>query len=359
MTELKSLLKVNGGYLTGLLAVIIIFCGITIVNNPSKWWITLVAIGVLGLIGFLFLNAMVFVKFLVAFVGTILLSGYAFKLGTMADDTGSSGPLWSLSGLFLFFACWALTSYISSSKAKWGLIAGAEIIFFGLVYILMSISFKPVLAVIFGLIVSLCYFIMFYKFGKGNRYKKSEMPINILTEDFATKVEKTLDDDESMKAFGDAEKNEGSIVLFKDKAFVLYPVMIEQNFGTTGKKKKQTLSYKGKPIDSWLLTVFDKEVPFFGTKNSDIMLVVFDISSGNGKEPKVIAVNIPDSRKSIPVGVLPGKGLLKKKGDVYKAINNAFGRYIKPLNEKQKKALHGLGYSDTSTANETTKKEND
>lgn len=352
-------LKQNGGLLTVFAVALIFVSGITIIDSPSNWWVAALAVAVFFVTIFLFMNARVFLKVIAAAVVTLMLSSFAFKIGSFADPQGTGGLVWMCATLFLFFGCMAFSYMVSSGKSRWGTLMAVQILAFLATYS-FSIGFVSVgLGTISGLIVGFASFVFLYKFSSASRFNKKGMPRNLLTEELSDSIAIAANetDMESVVLAGKKEST-GSMLVWNDKAYILHPVLIETAFTAIGRKARR-LGYRGKNINPWLINLAFTEAPVWKSRGANMMTVLVDLENKNGNEPKVIGVSLPDTKRKLPIGVLPGRMLKAKNPEVleraFEMLEDEFAEFVKPLNDKQKRALGRIGRieDDSDTVDDT------
>lgn len=340
-------LRQNGGMLTIFAVVLICISGITLVENPANWWISAVAITAFFITVFLYMNARVFIKIGIASISTILLSSFAFKIGSYADPNGTGGLVWMCAVLFLFFGCLSFSYLVSSGKSRWGTLIGTQIITFGITYI-VSVGFENVLlGTAVGLILGFVFFAVVYKLSGASRFSKSGMPVNLLTDNFIDSTSIAAEEN-AMDSFviAGSKDETGSMVIWRDKAYLLHPIVMDKAFSAVGRKADK-LGYNRKSVNPWLINVSFKETPVWKSRGANIMTVLVDLKNANGKEPRVIGVALPDTKRKLPVGVLPGKIFESKDPEKLRAafemLEDEFSDFVKPVTEKQKNALSRFG----------------
>jgi hypothetical protein len=345
--SLLDTLKQNGGMFTIFAVVLITISGITLVENPSNWWITVAALSAFFVTIFLYMNARVFIKVGVASLTTILFSSFAFKIGSYADPNGTGGLVWMCAVLFLFFACLAFSYLVSSGRSRWGSLIGTQIIAFGATYI-TSVAFENVLlGTLIGLTTGLAHFFVIYKLSGASRFSKKGMPVNSLTEDFISSATIAADEN-AMDSFVIAGRKPetGSIVTWGEKAYLLHPVIMDRAFTAVGRKADK-LGYNRKNVNPWLINVSFQETPVWKSRGANIMTVLVDLKNANGNTPRVIGVSLPDTKRKLPVGILPGKMLQTnnpaKLQKAFEILEDEFGDFTKSITEKQKFALSRFG----------------
>lgn len=348
-------LRQNGGMFTIFAVALICISGITIVENPANWWISAASVSAFFVLVFLYMNARVFIKIGIASITTILLSSFAFKVGSYADPNGTGGLVWMCAVLFLFFGCLAYSYLVSSGRSRWGTLIGTQFIAFSTTYI-TSVAFENVLlGTAIGLALGFISFFAIYKLSGSSRFSKSGMPVNKLTEDFINSAIIAADEN-AMDSFviTGYKPETGSIVVWREKAFLLHPVVMDKAFSAVGRKADK-LGYNQKSVNPWLINVSFQETPVWKSRGANIMTVLVDLKNANGREPRVIGVALPDTKRKLPVGVLPGKIFTSKDPEklqkAFEMLEDDFGDFAKPITEKQKAALSRFGVPVTVEEN--------
>lgn len=345
--SLLDTLKQNGGMFTIFAVILICISGITLVENPSNWWITVVSLLAFFVTVFLYMNARVFIKIGVAGITTILLASLAFKVGSYADPTGTGGLVWMCAVLFLFFACLAFSYLVSSGRSRWGSMIGTQMIAFGATYVLAVGLESVLLGTLIGLLVGVAFFVIVYKLSGASRFSKKGMPVNSLTEDFinsatAAAYENSMD---SVVIYG-RKPETGSVVIWAEKAYLLHPITMNKAFSAVG-RKLDNLGYARKSINPWLINISFQEVPVWKSRGANIMTVLVDLKNANGNTPRVVGVSLPDTKRKLPVGILPGRLLQsnnpEKLQKAFETLEEEFGDFTKSITEKQKAALSRFG----------------
>lgn len=345
--SLLDTVKQNGGMFTIFAVILICISGITLIENPSNWWITVASLFAFFILIFLYMNARVFIKIGVASIATILLSSFAFKIGSYADPNGTGGLVWMCAVLFLFFACLAFSYLVSSGRSRWGSSIGTQIIAFGATYI-TSVAFENVLlGTLIGLTIGLVQFFVVYKLSGASRFSKKGMPVNSLTEDFITSAAVAAEEN-AMDSFVIAGRKPetGSVVIWREKAYLLHPVIMDRAFTAVGRKADK-LGYNRKNVNPWLINVSFQETPVWKSRGANIMTVIVDLRNANGNTPRVIGVSLPDTKRKLPVGILPGRMLQTNNPDklrkAFELLEEEFADFTKSITVKQRAALSRFG----------------
>lgn len=357
----EELLRKNGQILTGFTCLLIIMVGVTLVNDPSRWWVSLAAVALFGAVVFLFLNARVLIKATVALLATLMEAAWAFKIGSVSDYQGSGGTAWMLSILISFFTVLAISYTIPSSRSRWGTATMTTTASFFFVYLVAVGGFPLSWAALVSGVLNVAFFILIYRFGRKSSYKILDMPMVNMDEDVQEKIIS------SVKEYGwgavpTKGKLRGGVLIWNQRnAFVLSTVNLPQKFGISFKgrraKGERHLTYNGKNINPWLMNIAFQMIPYWRTKGADIMLVLLDRRDGNGKEAKTIGVQLPDTKGRVPVGIMPAQHYLERNKfpELAKAIEEEFGGYVRELTPRQLKALDMMLPEEAESDQETDK----
>lgn len=338
-------LKENGRLLTVFASLAIIISGLTLIQAPSKWWIALLAVTGFFLALFLFLNARVVIKVIFASVLTVVLSAVAFNVAIISEPLGSASLLWFLGHYVVFFFCLSVSYFLPSGQSRWTTIAVAIAVYFGLTWFLAITLNSLFWPAILCILIAAGAFVLLYLFGGRSRFSGKTMPKHMSTETLSENILKAA----ALSDFNVREisSEDNSFLLWGDRAYVIYPIEMEQALGVTGRKKRIQLSYRGKAINSWLRFLSFTKNPYFRTRGAESMLVLLDMKNANGTEFKTIGVSMPDSRAITPVGIMPGKLLLateeKALKKAFSHLDSSFESFSRDLTEKQKTSLAKIG----------------
>ena len=334
--DVKILLRQNGLILTILASATIIITGIAIVEDPSRWWVFLLGMLAVGAGVLLLINARTVVKAIVAVGLTLVESAYGFRLGATGDATGVGGTFWMMSTIALLFAMLSVSYIVPSIASRWNVITVMLIVHFMLVFSIGIATLNMVLSSIVSFFLCVILFVLLYRFAPKNLYKDEKMPI--VQWDGETLNE--LYNEALQLGYGaqKIEKKHGSGLLVWNESycFLLIPIVMSQSFGIGGGFKKSGLVYQGKNITPWLFRLVAYFTPTRRTRGANIMTVLLDTRGANGKDAKTIGVSLPDSKRKIPVGMLPAKDLINNyKKLLTKVFGNDFANFNQKLTEKQ------------------------
>ena len=352
-------LKGNGTLLTTAAVTLIVISGVSIVDSRNNWWVTALAVLGFFVTTFLFMNARVVIKStLVTFV-ILFLSASAFQIGVALDATGMAGLLWMGQILFMFFALLSYSYVANSGRSRWGLLATSQFLAFFVTYILLIAQLNSTISVIAGLLSGSLFFVFFYKFFGKAKVKASKAPTNKLTNEFVEEIiqgfEKSGWDATALPDKGEG----GGVLVWNDRAYFLYPVIMDEPFGVMGRKHPK-LAYHRKNITPWLLSVAFNRIPLWRARGADITLVLVDLKRMNGKETKVIGAGMPDTNRKLPVGVIPSPHSLTVKSSIptiIQEIETNMKDFKRNLTDKQKLALLRIGRTSETAENVSDKED--
>lgn len=339
-----EMIRDNGRLFTIFSIAIIVVSGIAIVENRDNWWILVIGVISVFAIFFLYMNARVFIKITVVALINLFLSTTAFQVGSFADQTGTGGLVWMSSTFFTFFTSLAISYGLTSAKSRWGTLGVSTILGFIVTYVLGVGGLNVSLSALIGSLLSIVSFVIFYKMGNKNKYLISEMPTNLLTEELEEKVLKVFTDNGwNATSLKDPEEDSGTILIWEDRGYVLYPVFLDEAFSSIETKRTTMLGYKENNVNPWLLNLVFTKLPIWKSRNANLNLILLDMNNNNGKIARVIGVNVPDTKRKIPVAIIPAKSLLLDKTDQQdqdvvdeKLTNNDSQSTNKRLSNRQK-----------------------
>lgn len=344
-SSIVQTLKENANLITAFTALVVLFSGIAIVNNPSQWWVPLIGISSIFLIIFLMMNARVIIKSTVAFIAIILLASFGLQLGFFYDPLGSAGFSWMSITIAIPLALLGISYLFPRGRSRWGSLTASSIAGFFTTYILLFAPLNIYIDILIGALVNIAFFLVpYYVFGK-TRYKKDIMPQNGLTKNALNSITTGLmNDGWNVSVLNyDEESNEGQVLTWKDnKAFLLVPSVLDNELTLIGSAKKPSLGYNGKSINPWLLNIIYNKIPSLRSKNAPITPVILDMRSSNGNNARSIGASLPDTKKRIPVVISPALNAIqnnRKMADVMDMIIRESSEYSHDLKPKHLKAL--------------------
>lgn len=345
VSTVKRAIMQHGGLFTMFAVVFILFTGITLFNNPGNWWIiALIVIGLFSLI-FLFMNARVVIKSTLSIVLTIMLGGFGFSFAALADPTSSSALSWPMATLFLFFASLAASYALPSGRSRWGSIMVAQFAMFFTGMITTMATINATLGVIVGTFLGSVIFGFLHFFTSASRAKREHMPLNVIDDDLRRKlVEGATKTGYEFVDLSDHETDRGGFLVWKDRAYLLYPIKMSQPLSVVGRRKPK-LGYKARSINPWLLNVAFKETPVWRARGADIMVVLVDTHGHGGGDTDVLGADLPDTKKQMAIGLTPGRSLTDTSGKpetLYQTIEQHFAPWVGQLSKKQRTALQKM-----------------
>ena len=339
--ELGALFSRNGTLFTGFAVLLIIVSGVTVIDDSSKWWVSIVAVLSLAVVAFLFMNARVFIKAAVTLFLLSVLGSYAFKIGATLDPVGLGGSLWMTTMIATFFVCLAVSYLRQSARSRWGAAGLTLVLHFILTLLLTTSGVTVPIAVCISTTASFIVFSLLYFYGRGSRFKALEMPVVTLSEETAENLKKAAIET-GRGGWRRKVKHSDSVVVWNEEvAFQLLEVEFTQKLGVGGGRRSTYLTHLGNNINPWLLQIVNRFVSLWGVRNADLLLVLLDTNNKNGDKPKVIGVETPDSKRKVAVGILPAKHLLSesKHEKLFSTIEKEFGDFALKLTPRQLNAL--------------------
>ena len=346
-------IKTNGSLLTVFAIALILVSGITLVDNPGNWWVSVLSVLAFCAIVFIFMNARVIIKVLFVGVLTLFLSTWGFQIGSIVEPRTGGGLVWMTSTLFCFFFLMSLSYLMASGVSRWGTIGIATTLGFASAYIMIAFRVPVIWSALLGIPVALMVFSFFYKLTRKTRFKTIDMPTNVLDDTLVETIIRgaELAGWESTVLRDDEES--GSVLVWRDRAYLLHPVRMDEAFGTIG-RKNDSLGYKGKNINPWLLHLALKKAPLWRARGAQITPVLLDMRNKSGSRDKIriIGAGLPDTKKKLPVGLIKAKVLLSKNDekteDLLSIIDGELSPFVHPISDKQYLALARIGKTNKS-----------
>lgn len=348
---LLEAIKEHGTWFTISAVALVVILGVTLVNDPSKWWVSL-AIAV-GLSVFLFTaaNGRVVLKA----IGSIFVLGMtiagAASMGTMVATVPLFGLTWPIYQLSSYLLALALSYVVYSGRGRWTYLGLMAIGQFGITAFLLIVNADPHLSAIIGALLALGGFAAAYFFNSKTRVSKL-MPKTGFSREF---LEALIHGAEKLgvelRIIPARRGLDSHVLVYGDRAVILYPIAMSQAFSVVGRKASR-LGYMAKDINPWLLRLSFFSSPSWKARGASPSLVLVDVNRKNGGEGKVIGVSLPDSKRKAVVGIQPAPPSRKDRDSYGERLITSSMRlmedYTLELTAKQKAALSkvGLGKAD-------------
>jgi len=344
-------IKRHGTWFTISMVVLVLVFGITVVNDPSKWWIGLAVAAGISLFIFTAANGRVVLKAIGSlFVLAMSVAG-ATSMGAFVATVPLFGLTWPVYQLSTYLLALAVSYVVYSGRGRWTYLGLMAIAQFLLTALLLVINADPPIAAILSAFVAISGFFLAYFFNGRTRVSK-HMPASGFSTEFAEALIRGAEKLDLNLRFVPGRRNiDSHILIYGDDALILYPVELDQAFGAIG-RRAQKLGYKGQDINPWLLRLSFFSSPSWKSRGASPALVLVDVNRKNGGEGKIIGISLPDSKRKAVVGIQPAPPSRKDR-DSYgeRLIRNAqelMADYSTELTPRQKAAIAkvGLGKED-------------
>ncbi len=361
-------IKRHGTWFTVSVVGIILALGFTLVSDPSKWWVALAISGGLSIFIFTAANGRVVLKAIGSIFVLLLSVAGAASMGSMVVTVPIFGLTWPVAQIAVYLFALALSYVVYSGRGRWTYLGLMAISQFALTSLLVILNADPHLSMLVGGLMGLVGFALAYLLNGRTRVSRL-MPESGFSREFVEAVARGAEKlDVSFRVVPARRGIDSHLLVYGERAIILYPVALEQAFGAIGRRASK-LGYKGKDINPWLLRLSFFTSPSWKSKGASPSLVLVDTERKNGGEGKIIGVALPDSKRRAVVGIQPAPPSRKDR-DSYgeRLIAASFALmedYSLELTEKQKLALSkvGLGredlaeFSDSADGPETTLEE--
>lgn len=354
-TSLQEVVYTNSNLLVAFTTVLILVSGISVIDNPSRWWVPVLSLIALMTTVFMFMNFRVVIKGTVAVVMTAMLSSFAFTGGSLADPYGLGGVIWMGLVWALLFACLAWSYARQSGRSRWAVVMVTQMTSFLVSYSLVLSSVSVAISSVIGSIVGLVMFIIVYSVMGRNHFRAKNVPSNSMDDKLAGTLVDSADFIGWNSALIPEKDGKGSVLVWnEDHAYMIHPVLMSSPFGTIG-RKSQRLSYNRKSITPWLNHLVYNKVPVWRSRGADITVILLDLNRRNGDKIRVISQPVPDSKKVIPVVVAPVSRVRKpsKIAAILQDVDKMLADSKRILSYSQLKALSGIGDTGEDKAADT------
>lgn len=326
----------NAGLLTGFTVAFILATGLTLNVAPDLWWIPATLVAVSAVVFFIFANARVLFKVVVAVIVTIIASSLSFQMGVMMNPYSGAPLLWFSSYWFVFFLALSFSYWYIRGRSRWGSLILSVFLSFCVAYVVGISTLSSLLSALSTIVVGVLTFVLAYTMSRKTRYSMADMPININT---ATIEHNIVSDARKHGYHVRLVKNDTQeyYLVWKERAYAVLPVVMDENFGllTTRRGKSLGLSYHDRSVNPWLIDqVFNKTLSW-KKGATDAMLILVDVKEANNKNPGQIMVQLPDTKKSVIVGITDGGMLLDKnmKKSFVSTMDDTFKEFAHDLSE--------------------------
>lgn len=350
-SPLLEAIKEHGTWFTISAVSLVVIFGITLVNDPSKWWIGLAVAAGISIFLFTAANGRVVLKA----IGSLFVLGLSIAgagaVGALVTTVPLFGLTWPVYQLAVYLLALALSYVVYSGRGRWTYLGLMAIGQFALTALLVVINTDPHISAILGGLVAFGGFAAAYFLNGRTRVSKL-MPQSGFSRDFLEALIRGAEKLELELRIIPARRGiDSHVLIYDERAVILYPVALDQGFGAIGRRMSR-LGYHGKDINPWLLRLSFFTSPSWKSRGASPSLVLVDVNKKNGGEGKVIGISLPDSKRKAVVGIQPAPPSRKDR-DSYgeKLISNSLrlmDDYSLELSPKQKIALSkvGLGKGD-------------
>lgn len=342
LNDVKDTIEENSRLLTITSVLLVIFTGITLVDNPEKWWIAALTVVGFAFMFFIFMNARVVIKSILSFVIMTFTAVSAYQTGLVISPGTNYSVTWLLAVVFVFFASISLSYFIRTINSRWLPVTLGYLTSYFSVLLFFVITGETIISL--GVIAGLMVFVFAYKTGRKARFSKNKMPQSIEDEETMSKLVKTLSNENwNVRPFHNKTGNRNNILVWNDDyAFILHMIDLQQSFTNIARRKGQKLGYLGKDINSWLINTAFRNTPVWRANGVTMNFVLVDVKSSNGSETKVISGALPDTKGILPIGIVSYRDRVRKK-DLSKELIKAFSPFTQKLSARDKAKLNKIG----------------
>lgn len=346
-SSLLEAIKAHGTWFTISAVAIVVILGITLVNDPTKWWIALVVALGLSLFLFTVANGRVVLKAIGSLVVLLFSVAGANSLGATVDTVSFLGLVWPSAQIATYLLALALSYAVYSGRGRWTYLGLMALSQFAITSGFLMFGADSYISVGGAALASFGGFTAAYLFN-GRTRVSSKMPETGFSQEFLEALVKGAAQSGKKVRIVPARKGiDSHLIVYDKRAVIIYPVALEQAFGILGRRGSR-LGYRNKDINPWLLRLSYFTSPSWKTRGASPALVLVDVNRKNGGEGKIIGVSLPDSKRKAAVGVQPAPPSRKDRDDYgRRIIANSF-RLMRDfeleLTDKQLDRLSRVGY---------------
>lgn len=356
--NLRDTLASNGTLFTLFAIALIVISGVTLVDNPSNWWVSVASVLAFALVVFLFTNARVVIKVVLVTALNVFLASYAFQFGSIMDPQGVGGLVWMAATMFTFFALISLSYLVPSGTSRWGAIGLATVLGFCTTYACSTVAVPVALAALLGALVAGTTFLLRYRLNRRTMVQFGKMPPNVLTGMVAEGLAEGAHMAGWESTILQGEGETGSVLIWRDRAYLFHPVRMDSPLGVLGFRGEK-LGYQGKNINPWLIHLALREAPLWRARGAQVSVVLLDLTglaTGVSQPMKVIGASLPDTQKRLPIGLVRAVGLKGRSSaslaeaaeDLISMVDDEMAPFVGTVTDRQYLALSRIGVTEES-----------
>ena len=345
----------------------VLLAGVNLVDGKTTWWAPLVAFAGLVIVLFLSTNAGVVIK--IALVVLLVMALVSVAVMSSSFGTGVGGVLWGVSILALAFACLSYSYLLVPFRSRWNALGVGVCADFAVSLAVSALGVSNMLWVsAAGWAAGAALFYMMIR-PRSRKRAYEGMPVNYMGErewrlianNISAENEVGLECDYRVDVI-DRSRNKGGVLAWSSHLFYIHPVSVNTPFGVGGKKLwkgRETVSYGGRDITPWVERLM-VDVVRPASAGLPAVLVVLDMNRRAAREPRTLTIPLADSRRRMPVLVIPASKLDLERGAVnlVAAMEDMVGSALPVLTSRQVKrlsALHGEGAEEEDEDGEETR----
>lgn len=342
--DISSFVSRHATFLTWATVIGVVVVGTTIIDNPGQWWVAVLAVVLVFGSLFAIVNARALVKMLVSVVLMLIQAMWAFRIGSIAHPEDSTAALWLLATAVSFFGALTFSYWKPSRNSRWTWTTLSLLVAFAVTFGMLTYALPGSLSVVVGVLAGWLMFGATYP-GWLSRRKARNMPPLQASDELLRNIGEAARPHGWGVVRGRKSKHGSSVLVWDDeKAFLLTTMAFKQKFGVGGGKRKQFLTYRGDDITSWLWNSLSELSPRQRMRGASPLLVILDSTNGNGRDPRVMGVSLPDSKAQLPVAVMSAREFLDRGNylQLLRRVKEEFGGYTADLDSRSIYALDSL-----------------
>lgn len=323
---------------------LVLLTGLSAVNGGNFW---MAAIGVLTLTGVVVLtrsNRGVVAPALIA-LASIVAASLAAQLFLFFDFTGIASVSLLAGVLVAGLLATSLSLEFPRPASRWSTFFWSMIMAFAVAYLSVTsgvLSSFPRMStgIVSGVSFLFVYCILYY--GPFIRFVYRNMPEGVVEDSYLSRrIAKWLE-----RGDADFVQGEDFFTVWSNSAddekaygFTLIPIRAEESLSSVKRRKGNMVSYRGRPVNNWMLTEVYKKSSRGVHKGSHFTPIFVDVLN-NVKSEKLF-LSLPTTNKVLGVGVITSKKLIETKNP-HTYLSNKYSEISFPLTPKKRAELASL-----------------
>lgn len=303
------------------------------VFTDGPWYVPVVTVLVLCLLAWLAQNVRRGFKMALALLVLAMTVSLNYMMALYVTGNPLTAVLWFFAPVIGFAVSMVIATVFPRQRSAWTATIVGTLTGWLASYIAFMLTVNTSISAMVSFLGTLAGFALAYFIKSGFSVKDS--PTIATSEDV---TEALLHEANARNWFlADQTATKGRYMVWNDRLYHLVPVMLDTEFQSLGTKKK-VIGHKHVSANAWFNWLLNRTASF----TAPGMVVLLDLRNTNGTKARTIFVPQVDSKREIPVGVLPARALTGKMlstSTVLADLEKSFSKWAPELTGKQKAKL--------------------